>query len=119
MPTPIPTEKTQRIERASRELSIDVLTGPHKGETWHLAQDKISIGRGLENDVVLGDDSTISRTHVTLDYSNGRWTVNDLKSTNGTFLELSSQFFKIINQTDLHQASLLQLGKTNLRLRWN
>jgi hypothetical protein len=46
----------------------------------------IRLGRAPENDLVV-DDGTLSRTHLLLRCENGRWTIEDLRSSNGTLVD--------------------------------
>jgi FHA domain len=50
-----------------------------------LTADRISIGKGTGNDVVL-DDPTVSRLHASLEMFTEGWCVTDLGSSNGTFV---------------------------------
>lgn len=43
------------------------------------------IGQGAQNDVVL-DDDTVSTKHARLEFTGGAWTLTDLSSKNGTFV---------------------------------
>jgi tRNA A-37 threonylcarbamoyl transferase component Bud32 len=54
--------------------------------TYPLAGDTISIGRAADNDIVLTEGG-VSRYHARLDRSGQGWTVTDLGSTNGSYLE--------------------------------
>jgi len=47
--------------------------------------DLIRIGRDADNEIVI-DNAAISRHHVKIERTGGRYTVSDLNSTNGTFL---------------------------------
>jgi pSer/pThr/pTyr-binding forkhead associated (FHA) protein len=48
---------------------------------------EVTIGRDPACDFVL-DDSTVSARHTRLSFRQGQWWVEDLRSTNGTFLNL-------------------------------
>jgi predicted component of type VI protein secretion system len=50
-----------------------------------LAPPHVSLGRALDNDVVL-DDPRVSRYHAELRYAVDGWSVHDLGSTNGTYV---------------------------------
>ncbi|MGI8422638.1 MAG: FhaA domain-containing protein [Chloroflexota bacterium] len=52
---------------------------------WPLAGGHVTIGRGLDNDIVL-DDASVSRNHAELTREGGRMQVRDLGSRNGTWL---------------------------------
>jgi pSer/pThr/pTyr-binding forkhead associated (FHA) protein len=45
----------------------------------------ITLGRALENEIVL-NDALVSRRHARLDYRDDQWVLTDLNSANGTFL---------------------------------
>lgn len=49
----------------------------------HLAFDRVSAGRGSDNDIVLEDDSA-SRLHFTVSFTGNRFVLEDNNSTNGT-----------------------------------
>lgn len=51
-----------------------------------LSDDRVTVGKGDENDVVLDADPTVSRLHAVLERFPAGWCVNDLGSSNGTFL---------------------------------
>lgn len=55
------------------------------GQHFPLTKTHLTIGRVQGNDVVL-DDSDISRHHASLDWDGQRFLLDDLKSTNGTFV---------------------------------
>ncbi len=67
-----------------------------------LEKDEIVIGRE-EGDLVFRDDAFLSRRHVALRHRDGRYVVEDLKSSNGTFLRLDGP-------TDLRSGDHLRLG---------
>lgn len=48
------------------QLKLSAVKGPHAGQVFHLNKDKLTIGRGPENDVVLMNDPQVSRLHAQL-----------------------------------------------------
>ena len=48
-------------------------------------QEGITIGRATANSLVL-NDGQVSRLHARIDYENGVWSIRDLNSRNGTFV---------------------------------
>ncbi|MGH2537267.1 MAG: protein kinase domain-containing protein [Candidatus Promineifilaceae bacterium] len=77
-----PTAKTPAEERPA-VASLTIETPGHPAEVARLAKDTVTIGRSLENDVVLPDDH-VSRYHVRLQRMRGRWRLLDLETPNGT-----------------------------------
>jgi pSer/pThr/pTyr-binding forkhead associated (FHA) protein len=56
-------------------------------QTVELREQKIRIGRGRDNDIVLADPQKgVSRVHAELRYENGRYVILDLQSQNGTWV---------------------------------
>lgn len=53
------------------------------GEAFSLSPGRTSIGRDAHNDIVL-DHDTISSEHALIEYREGRYWLQDLRSTNGT-----------------------------------
>jgi predicted component of type VI protein secretion system len=53
--------------------------------TFELPEDKTTVGRVPENLLQIADDS-VSSSHAEITFENGNFTVRDLGSTNGTFL---------------------------------
>jgi DNA-binding CsgD family transcriptional regulator len=48
--------------------------------------DRVTIGKEASNDVSLADDPTVSRLHAVLERFPTGWSVRDLSSSNGTFV---------------------------------
>jgi hypothetical protein len=60
-------------------------SGPTPGATYSLEGDQIVIGRDSTNGVVI-NDAEISRKHARLNFQGGKYVLEDLGSTNGTFV---------------------------------
>jgi predicted component of type VI protein secretion system len=61
-------------------------SGPTPGATYSLEGDQIVIGRDSANGGVVINDSEISRKHARLTFQGGKYVLDDLGSTNGTFV---------------------------------
>lgn len=57
-------------------------------------KDKITIGRKPQNDISFPEDHHLSNMHATFFHINGVWYVEDLGSTNGTWIRLSDEGVK-------------------------
>ncbi len=64
-------------------LTIDLGQGPEVMK--HFSQPEITLGRDPGCDIPLTGD-TVSTRHAQLTYHHNQWWVNDLSSTNGTYL---------------------------------
>jgi DNA-binding CsgD family transcriptional regulator len=51
-----------------------------------LDKDRLTIGRDADNDVALPDDPRLSRVHAAFERYGTGWSINDLGSRNGTFV---------------------------------
>lgn len=59
--------------------------GPLSGRWFRLHQDKTTVGRAGGNDIVI-PDGTVSRNHAALTFQQGAWFLEDVGSSNGTFI---------------------------------
>lgn len=62
-----------------------VSEGELVGQRWTLANDEMLIGRGTDADIVL-PERQVSRYHLKIHHRDGRYSLEDLDSKNGTFL---------------------------------
>ena len=62
-----------------------VRRGPQPNQIYELSKDTISLGRDITNDIVINDPE-VSRHHGRLIRGGGGYTMEDLGSTNGTFI---------------------------------
>ena len=60
-------------------------SGPTPGVTFPLEGDQLIIGRDASNSITI-NDAEISRKHSRLSYQGGKYVLEDLGSTNGTFV---------------------------------
>ncbi|MER6616548.1 FHA domain-containing protein [Streptomyces xantholiticus] len=92
---------------------LHVVAGPDAGGVHLLHGGRISIGRSADADVPL-DDPDVSRLHCEVTVAvDGRVTVTDLGSTNGTTVDGTSVGSRPVR---LPAGALLRLGESTLRL---
>lgn len=60
-------------------------SGPTPGETFPLEGDQLVIGRDSANAIAI-NDAEISRKHARLNFQGGKYVIEDMGSTNGTFV---------------------------------
>jgi pSer/pThr/pTyr-binding forkhead associated (FHA) protein len=89
-----------------------VTGGSLAGTSIGLADQQITIGRANDATLVLSDDYASSR-HARLFPQNGQWIVEDLGSTNGTYLDRQ----KVTQPTPVPAGVPIRIGKTVLELR--
>jgi pSer/pThr/pTyr-binding forkhead associated (FHA) protein len=85
-----------------------VKRGPNAGSRFALGSGKTTIGRHPDSDIFL-DDVTVSRRHAEVRHNEGSFTVSDVGSLNGTYLNRER-----IEEADLHSGDELQIGKFRL-----
>jgi hypothetical protein len=99
----------------TRELGRLVVVASPSGEPpagTAFALDAItSLGRDVNNSIVL-DDEFVSTTHAALTYRGRAWYVEDLGSTNGTFVNAS----QVDGLAPIAFGDEVQIGQVRLRL---
>jgi pSer/pThr/pTyr-binding forkhead associated (FHA) protein len=103
--------RPQRTGRGSPRILV-VTAGTLKGTSLDLAQQQITLGRANDATLVLNDDYASSR-HARIFPQDGQWIVEDLGSTNGTYLDRQ----KVTRPTPVPLGVPIRIGKTVLELR--
>ena len=67
------------------QFQLIMRSGPTPGASFILEGDQLTIGRDSTNEVVI-NDAEISRRHARLTFQGGKYVLEDLGSTNGTFV---------------------------------
>lgn len=84
-----------------------VRRGPQLNATYELKNDDITLGRDITNQIVINDPE-VSRHHLRLKRAGDGWSLEDLGSTNGTFINGQ----RISGQKTLQNGDLIGLGET-------
>jgi pSer/pThr/pTyr-binding forkhead associated (FHA) protein len=98
--------------RKGSPTHVLVVDGANKGDRADLAQAPILIGRGSDAAIRL-DDDYVSTRHARIAASGDQWFVEDLGSTNGTYIGSA----RITQPTTLTLGTQVRIGKTLLELR--
>jgi hypothetical protein len=101
-----------RVKRGKSARTLVVTDGALAGTRITLGDNPISIGRADDSTLVLTDDYA-STKHARLTPRNGQWLVEDLGSTNGTYLDRA----KVTGPTPVPLGSPIRIGRTVLELR--
>jgi hypothetical protein len=67
------------------QFQLIMRSGPTPGAAFTLEGDQITIGRDSTNEIVI-NDAEVSRRHARLTFQGGKYVLEDLGSTNGTFV---------------------------------
>jgi hypothetical protein len=108
---PPPRRSRPAASRATAQHLL-VTAGVLAGTELSLADQQITIGRADDATLVLNDDYASTR-HARLFPQDGQWIVEDLGSTNGTYLDRQ----KVTQPTPVPVGVPIRIGKTVLELR--
>ena len=84
------------------------LRGPNTGARFLLDSDEVSTGRHPDSDIFL-DDVTVSRRHAEFHRDGSAFSVNDVGSLNGTYVNRDR-----IDSVELNDGDEVQIGKFRL-----
>jgi hypothetical protein len=105
---PAPPPRRERRPEPRGVLRLRILEpSPRRGET-HTIDREITVGRGGGCAIVLNDDTYVSQLHARLFQQNGEGYVEDLGSTNGTYVNGK----QIKGMTRLKRGDHVQFGQT-------
>ncbi|MBR5951465.1 MAG: FHA domain-containing protein, partial [Actinomycetaceae bacterium] len=104
-PTPAPA-------RSSKNPSLVVTDGALAGTTIPLGHSDIIVGRSPDSALVLNDTYSSSR-HARFFLNEGAWWVEDLQSTNGTYINGQ----KLTAPVQLRPGMAVTVGRTTMELR--
>lgn len=91
----------------SSDFRMIVRTGPNPGTVFELTKEVSLIGRDVTNDVVVGD-AEVSRQHSRITRTPGGYVLEDLGSTNGTFVNGE----RLVAPRVMNPGDLVALGET-------
>jgi len=102
----------QPSKRRGAPSHVLVVEGSNQGERADLERAPILIGRGTDAAIRL-DDDYVSTRHARIAASGDQWFVEDLGSTNGTYIGS----VRITQPTTITLGTQVRIGKTILELR--
>jgi diguanylate cyclase (GGDEF)-like protein len=93
----------QRAVAAAQSVFVR-MDGAEAGRIYSLENDEVYIGRGVENQVVI-EDSGVSRRHARVVRLGKRYTIEDMGSRNGTFVQGER-----VKHVELRPGDYVQIG---------
>jgi hypothetical protein len=115
-----PTKSPKQARQAAKPAKpargapskVVIVDGPDKNQSVTLGNAPVTFGRGPECSLPLADEY-VSTQHARLVPHEGQWYVEDLGSTNGTYIGND----RLTRPTPVGAKSKVRLGKTVLELR--
>ena len=99
---------TAILDGPADRAMVVIHRGPAKGARFLIDQNQSSIGRATESQIFL-DDVTVSRKHAAIEVEGGVFTLIDLGSLNGTYLNNQS-----VAKSALKTGDEIQIGKFHM-----
>jgi len=107
-----PKSSKQKSGRRGSARTLTVLEGSLAGTTINLGTAPITIGRSGDCTVVIDDDYA-SNHHARITPQEGAWVIEDLGSTNGTYVQRT----RVTGPVRVPIGTPIRIGKTVLELR--
>jgi hypothetical protein len=101
-----------KVKKGRAAHQLVVTAGALAGTKITLGEAVITIGRAEDSTLVITDDYASAR-HARLVPRNGQWFVEDLGSTNGTYLDRA----KVTGPTPVPLGVPIRIGRTSIELR--
>ena len=84
--TPCDRTDYSRAAIAKEALVLTVAVGPHAGRTLQFGPGSVGIGREAGCAIHLPQDTMVSRSHAQITWTGSNWSITDLGSTNGLYV---------------------------------
>lgn len=91
---------------------LEIVDGPNAGQSVLLGNGPIILGRGTDAAIRL-DDDYVSTRHAQFFTQGGRWFVEDMGSTNGTYIGQQ----RLTTAVEIGVGNSVRMGKTIVELR--
>ena len=113
-PRPARQEKAAKPAKGRRGVptALVVTQGALSGTSVRLGDQPVTLGRSQDSTIVL-DDDYVSGRHARFYPHEGQWVVEDLGSTNGTYIDRA----KVTVPTPVKIGMPVRIGKTVVELR--
>ena len=104
----------------ARTLTLTFMSGSRDGEVVQLgaagSPPSVSIGREAPCELVITDDPDLSRRHARIFWNGSSWILEDLGSSNGTFIGEFQAARRLSQPAAIKDSHIFRVGLTRLRL---
>lgn len=102
-----------KVSMLSKDMELHIFEGPSRNQTILVTPSGLKIGRDPANSFCVAEDTQMSNYHarILFDASNGTYILEDVGSTNRTWLRLSNEGEKSINH-QLSMGDIIKIGST-------
>ena len=104
----------------TQTLTLIFMSGSRDGEEVQLktagSPPSVSMGRDVPCELVISDDPDLSRRHARIFWSGSSWMLEDLGSSNGTFIGEFQAARKLSGAAAIKDGEIFRVGLTRLRL---
>ena len=87
-------------------VGLIIVHGPGRGHTFTLGDESVVIGREAQGAKFVIADAAVSRRHARISRMGQLWVIEDLNSTNGTYVNA----VKVVGSVPLVPGDLIELG---------
>ncbi|WP_037574276.1 FHA domain-containing protein FhaB/FipA [Phaeacidiphilus oryzae] len=105
--------RKENRQRRGVPTQLVIVQGSLAGTTVALQGQTITLGRAHDSTIVLDDDYASSRHARIYPDRDGQWIVEDLNSTNGTYLDKT----RLTTPTPIQPGMPIRIGRTVIELR--
>jgi len=102
-----------KVSMLSKDMELHIFEGPSRNQTILVTPSGLRIGRDSANSFCVAEDTQMSNYHarILFDSSNGTYILEDVGSTNRTWLRLSNEGERSINH-QLSMGDIIKIGST-------
>lgn len=95
------------------KIHVSILTGPMSGHKYSVAFDgPVLIGRTKDAHICIEEDECCSRRHAHIIQRNNKFFIEDLNSTNGTYLNE-----KLVHKSEIADGDVMQVGQSQIKIK--
>ncbi len=95
-------------------VKLSVVKGPHAGQVFHLNKEKMMIGRGPENDIVLMNDPQVSRSHAQIILTERDFEIIKISQKNNVLVDGET-----VDQWKLVSGSTFVVGDSEIKFEYD